>query len=89
MKLNENEKKALECLAEEYGSEQNCMYFRTIAEKTKLDLKQVSRACRALRKKGLAEYMMGLFDDEGKAAGSGYCATEEGVKLLEELNNHA
>jgi len=32
--------------------------------------------------KGLAEYVRGLFDDDGMAAGSGCCATKAGAALI-------
>lgn len=82
MKINENEKKVLEVLSEEFSDEAKCFYFRSIVSKTGLELKQVRRACRSLARKGLAEYVRGLFDDEGMAAGSGYCATEDGAALI-------
>ena len=85
MKINENEKKVLSHLLTIYGDEGNCTYFKFIAQATGLEIKQVRRACRSLAKKKLAEYQRGLFDDEGFAAGSGYCATEEGRKLGDEL----
>lgn len=83
IKINENERKVLNYLVPMTDSEVQYQYFRHIAESTGLDLKQVSRACRSLKKKGLAEFMRGLFDDDGKAAGSGYGATEAGVRLIE------
>ena len=51
-RVNENERKVLEVLAEEWSSETNCYFFKGIAEQTKLDIKQVRRACRSLKKKG-------------------------------------
>ena len=68
-----------------YGDEANCTYFRFITKETGLTLKEVRRACHSLAKKGLAEYVRGLFDDEGFTAGSGYCATEKGRELGDEL----
>ena len=85
MKINEKEKKVLSDLLIIYADDANCIYFRFIAEHTKLTIKEVKRACHSLAKKGLAEYVRGLFDDEGFTAGSGYCATEAGMKLGYEL----
>ena len=50
--------------------------------RTDLTLKEVRRSCRSLKKKGLAEFYRGLFDEDGKAAGSGYCATRKGASLI-------
>lgn len=81
-KLNDNEYAVLSVLAEEWNSEMNCYYFRYLVEKTKLELKVVRRSCRSLAKKGLASYERGLFDLEGRAAGSGYCATRAGAAII-------
>lgn len=86
MKLNENEKKVLICLQSIWQDEANCMYFRGISEDTKLEIKQVRRACRSLLKKGLTEYIRGLFDEDGMVAGSGYCCTDAGNKVVQEIN---
>lgn len=90
-KISEKEKAVLTVLAEEWGDEQNCLFFRGIVsrlERTplKLDLRQVRLACRSLARKGLASYERGLFDDDGMVAGSGYCATRLGADLIEVLN---
>lgn len=79
-KINENERKVLEVLAEEW--DEMAYYFRAIVKHTGLDLKQVRRACRSLAKKGYAEYRRGLFNEDGMAAGSGYSATREGALLV-------
>ena len=84
-RINENEKKVLTHLLTIYDNDGSCTYFRFIAAGTKLEIKQVRRACRSLAKKGLAEYVRGLFDDEGFTAGSGYCATEKGRELGDKL----
>lgn len=84
LKINENERKVLEQMVKTNANhgDTHYMYFRVLADYTGLDLKQVSRACRSLKKKGLAEYMRGLFDEDGRAAGSGYGATADGEKLI-------
>lgn len=84
-KINESEIKVLTFMLTFYNDDCNCTYFKHIAKDTGLEIKQVRRACRSLAKKGLAEYVRGLFDDDGFVAGSGYCATEEGRKLGDEL----
>ena len=84
-KINENERRILEFFAADYDPEEPAAYyFKGIIAHTGLDLKQVKRACRSLKKKGLAVYMRGLFDEDGKVAGSGYGASEEGYKLIGE-----
>ena len=79
--ISERERKCLMVLAEEYGSEANCLYMRHIADIAKLALVQVRRSVRSLARKGLAEYVRGLMDDDG-VAGSGYCATRAGALLV-------
>lgn len=86
MKINDNEQKVLECLTDGGYEEGTAFYFRGIVSKTGLDLKQVRRYCHSLTKKGLAEYVRGLFDDDGMAAGSGYAATNEGYKFIRNSN---
>lgn len=87
IKINENERIVLEVLAEEWNSDSSCFYFKGILSRLKglkneLDLKQVRRACRSLAKKGLAQFVRGLFDEDGMVAGAGYCATEAGVAMI-------
>lgn len=83
VKINENERKVLEQLAEGYSPDEwSAYYFRGIVAATKMELKEVRRACRSLAKKGLAQYERGLFNQDGEAAGSGYRATEEGAALI-------
>lgn len=82
MKINEKEKKVLKVLVEVFDSEANCLFFWYLAKRTKLQKLEVRRACRSLKKKGFVNYIRGLFDDDGMVAGSGYCATEEGVKII-------
>lgn len=76
------QRKVLKTLAEEYGSESDCFYFRGLTYDTGLTIREIRLACRALTRKGLAEYVKGLFDEDGKVAGSGYRATEVGAVLV-------
>ena len=85
IKISEREKKCLTHLLTLYNSDQDCTYFRYVAKDTGLEEKQVKRAVRSLARKGLAEYVRGLFDEDGFVAGSGYRATELGRKLGDEL----
>lgn len=83
MKVNENEIKVLRQLAEEYSPDEWSAYsFAPLSRITGLDLKVVRRACRSLAKKGLAQYERTLVDDEGRPAGAGYRATEEGAAFI-------
>ena len=59
-----------------------CYSFSYIAHKG-LDTKAVRKACRSLKKKGLAEFHRGLMTEENEVAGSGYCISSEGVKLID------
>lgn len=84
--LSEIQKKVLSQLVEVYndhGGEQWCVCFQHMADDLKLEKRKVRLACRALARKGLAEYVRGLFDEDGMTAGSGYCATLEGTKLIQ------
>ena len=81
MKLNENEQKVLGYLASEY-EDGRAFYLSGIAEAVSLDRSIVRRACRSLARKGLAELVRGLFDDDGNVAGSGYSATLTGARLV-------
>jgi hypothetical protein len=82
MNLNENENKVLAFLADQFSCDAVYWGFDGIAQHIKLDRKQIRRACRSLKKKGLAEYMCGLFNDDGEVAGSGYGATKTGAELI-------
>ena len=50
-----------------------------------LHVRMIRRACRRLRRLGLAEYMQGLFTEDGEVAGSGYGITPAGNSYLENL----
>lgn len=80
--MSKNQRKVLEFLSEHGDHEGRCFYFRTIAKGTKLTIRECRLACRALARKGFAEFHRGLFDDDGMAAGSGYCATTKGEALI-------
>lgn len=57
--------------------------FRTLSKQTKMPRKAVRVTCRALTRKGLAEYRNGLFNEDGQVAGAGYAATTEGRVVCE------
>lgn len=82
-KLNENEKKVLAFLVAhcDYGQASS---FAPIMECWQLSRPDVRRACRSLRRKGLAEYWRGLWTEYGDPAGAGYGATAKGREVAYE-----
>lgn len=76
--------KVLKVLAKEYGNGWDglCLYMSTIARRAGMPKAHVRHSVRALARKGLAEFHRGLMDDEGKVAGSGYCATKKGALMI-------
>lgn len=56
--------------------------FRTISAATRLNRRRVRLACRALARKGLAEFAKGCCNDYGDFTGSGYGATDAGRALV-------
>lgn len=85
-RINESEGYVLNVLESVYDYEGNCMPFAWIADQTKQTVKEVRRAARSLARKGLAKYERGLFDDDGRVAGSGYRCTKLGRDALTERN---
>lgn len=88
-KINTSEAKVLAVLAAISG-DFGCFSFRPIMRRTRLNRAAVRRACRSLARKGLARFHRGLWTEDGEPAGSGYCATEQGVaaadpELVEKL----
>ena len=81
IKINEKERKCLNFLAGEYWGGL-CYSFVTIEDDTGLSRSEVRRACRSLRRKGLAKFVRGLMNDDGEVAGSGYCATRVGAAFV-------
>jgi len=84
IRVSERERKVLEQLFD-WGQEHeegSCTYTRVIATHTKLSFKDARGGVRALVRKGLAEFHRGLFDDDGMVAGSGYCISSAGTKLI-------
>ena len=84
MKINTYERGVLECLVEGRECDYDFCYsgFSRLCDKTDLDRKIVRRACRALTRKGLAEYGRGLWTEYGEVACSGYAATQAGADWL-------
>lgn len=89
--MNSNETKVLALLAsgnEDFG----VMNFAGIAEYIRLNRKEIRRACRSLKRKGLTEFYRGCWTEDGVPAGSGYGATAAGreqadPKLVEKFAN--
>jgi len=84
MTLTDNERKVLACLVvcgEDYAG-YNYFAFGAITEPTKLERAVVRRACRSLKRKGLAEFASGLWSEDGEPAGAGYRASAAGVDLI-------
>jgi hypothetical protein len=86
-----DESKVLALLAS--GSEDfGVMSFAEIAQYVKLNRKEIRRACRSLKRKGLTEFHRGCWTEDGVPAGSGYDATPLGreradPKLVEKFVN--
>lgn len=76
--ISDREMQALNALAGSYGGDFDCLGFKAIARRSKLDPKHVRRSVRALARKGLAEYIRGLWSEDGEPRGSGYRCTANG-----------
>lgn len=75
-KINHKERQCLELLVAHLDSDAPCIYMFAIADETGLTVKEVRRALRSLKKKGLTTLEQ-TYGDEG-VSGSGYCATRVG-----------
>jgi len=53
-------------------------FIKPVADKMDVDREVARMALRILRSQGLAEYVNGLFNEDGMTAGSGYTLTERG-----------
>jgi len=83
VKLNDAECKVLTFLADQSGDDYGYWGFDGIKQHVKLDRRVIRLACRSLKRKGLTEFLSGLWNDEGPA-GSGYAATKAGCELLKQ-----
>lgn len=70
-----------------HTSEEACYPFAPICRATRLNRKRVRLACRALARKGWAEFYRGLCTNDGDFAGSGYCVTAAGREALALYHN--
>lgn len=80
IKLSERETRALQVLSDVYHSDCNCLYLKTIARLSGVERKIIRRVVRSLARKGMVELVRGLFDDDGRIAGSAYCCTQAGYE---------
>lgn len=70
-------------LADAYQPDEWGAYgFASLSSQTKLEVKDVRRACRSLAKKGLAQYERTLWNEDSGPAGAGYRATEIGAAFV-------
>ena len=84
-KISKMQLKVLKILASIYGDDYSCCYFKQIAKKTKLSIREVRIACRALLRKGYAKHVKGLIGDDGMLVGSGYSCTLLGKQFYEKI----
>lgn len=84
--LTVSEAKVLERLSDRYNSEMNCLSSGFIASLTDLTLLQARRAVKSLVRRGYAELIRGVFNDEGQICGSGYCCTRKGREAPQGLH---
>jgi hypothetical protein len=84
--LTQNEREVLRVLFESSQPDgEMCLPFSYIEGDTKLNTKEVRKACRSLRMKGFAQFYRGLMTEDGEVAGSGYSITEAGCTLSERI----
>ena len=82
VKLSDRQRRVLIDMLNQ-GAGPDCgIFFRTLAPRDD-DIPETRRIVRALARKGLAVFMRGLFDDDGRVVGSGYGLTKEGVARAE------
>lgn len=91
LSLSENQLKVLRDLVGRYDEWEGgtVLSFKQMAEELKMEARLVRLACRALTRKGLAEYVRGLVfmhgEKEGMLAGSGYAATKFGFEVIDRM----
>ena len=79
-RVNENEKAVLSFLVEQNDYDGFYFFsFSRIMDATGLDRKSVRKACRSLKRKGLAKFGSGLWTEDGEPAGSGYAAARAAI----------
>jgi hypothetical protein len=78
-KLTAIERAVLDSLSD--AGEERCYAFAPICQHTGLERSVVRRACRSLKRKGLARFETGLWTEDGEPRGSGYGLTRAGLTL--------
>lgn len=86
--MSPDQKKVLAVLASMYANDWGYLNFAGISKHTSLPRKIVRRCCRALARKGFAEYGKGLWNKDGEVAGAGYCCTNAGYEASKQDNNN-
>ena len=83
-KLKPHHKKVLLALVRGYDEVDGGAFFnfKALCHKTGFDRRTVRLSCRYLKRKGLARFGTGLYDNDGGFYGSGYSATEKGLESL-------
>lgn len=85
IKLSELQRKVLVELVEGYDphwDEHSVFQFKYLAKEAKITIRQARLACRALKRKGLAEYGHTVNGDY-QVSGSGYWASKAGAELID------
>jgi hypothetical protein len=90
--LNRNEVKVLAALVSVASGDVDVGYlsFKAIGRRSMLRRPVVRLACRSLKRKGLAQFAIGLWTEDGEPRGSGYAATKAGcaradAKLVDKI----
>jgi len=83
--MTQNDKAVLAALYEGWSEYDGGTYldFDAVSELAKLSRRDVRLSCRRLRRKGLAKFACGLWDEDGGPAGSGYSISEAGKLEIE------
>lgn len=82
-RLNANEMKVLRFLVRQYSDVgAGFSHFAHIGKGVRLPRAEVRRACRSLKRKGLAEFKNALWYEDGGMYGAGYAATRGAEMML-------
>lgn len=84
--LRADETEVLRFLALSHGYDFNYSGFGDISANTGLDRATVRDACRSLASKGFADFRSGLWSEDDRPAGAGYCCTKAGAEVIERLD---
>ena len=70
-------------LTDNYNDDTDFFYlnFNNLMPSLNITRTQAKRACRYLKRKGLAQFRIGLWTDDGEPAGAGYAATPLGAAV--------